>query len=235
MENLRESNLKETKKKIKESVTDDLLIVQTINHIEDLTKVLNILAKDLREWYGYYNPEFSREIENHEEFVSLILDKKDKKIKNGMGGDLKKEDLKPILELCNQINDMYKFKQKQEKYLEDLMTNVCPNITAITGSIIGAQLIQHAGSLKSLILMPSSTVQLLGAEEALFRHIKTGARCPRHGLIINHPLISKASQKDHGKIARALASKILLAAKVDYFKGKFIGDKLLKDIEDKFK
>ena len=108
MENLRESNLKETKKKIKESVTDDLLIVQTINHIEDLTKVLNILAKDLREWYGYYNPEFSREIENHEEFVSLILDKKDKKIKNNMGGDLKKEDLKPILELCNQINDMYK-------------------------------------------------------------------------------------------------------------------------------
>jgi nucleolar protein 56 len=163
------------------------------------------------------------------------LNQKDKKIKESMGGDLKKEDLEPLLKLCKQINELYKFKITQEKYLETIMEKTCPNITAIATYFIGAKLIQHAGSLRRLILMPSSTVQLLGAEEALFRHIKTGARCPKYGVLHNHPLISKVDRKDVGKVARTLASKISIASKVDYGKGKFIGDKLLKEIEEKFK
>ena len=77
----------------------------------------------------------------------------------------------------------------------------------------------HAGSIKKLAEMPASTIQLLGAEKALFRHLKTKARCPRHGLIINHPLLANAKQKDHGKIARHLASSMALAARVDFFQG----------------
>jgi nucleolar protein 56 len=232
---LRELNIKETKKKVKDSVTDDLMIVQSVNHIEDINKVVNILIKDLREWYSYYNPEFSEQTIEHEEFVDSILNKKDKKIKDGMGADLKKEDLTPIIELCTQIDNLYKFRQKQEKYLESMMNKICPNITAISTYLIGAKLIKHAGSLKRLFLMPSSTIQLLGAEEALFRHIKTGARCPKYGVLHNHPLISKVDKKDVGKVARMLASKISIASKVDFGKGKFIGDKLLKEIEDRFK
>jgi nucleolar protein 56 len=235
LKKLRELNLKETKKKIRDSVKDDVLIIQTISHLEDLNKVINILIKDLREWYSYYNPEFSKRNQEHEVFIQLILKNQDNKIKESMGGNLKKEDLKPLKDLTKQIDDLYKFKEKQEQYLESLMQKLCPNLSATAGTLIGAKLILHAGSLKNLILMPSSTVQLLGAEEALFRHIKTGARCPRHGLIVNHPLISSAPQKEHGRRARVLASKILLAAKTDYFKGKFIGDKLLKQAEDKFR
>jgi nucleolar protein 56 len=235
LEKLRESNLKETKKKIKDSVTDDLLIVQTVNHIFDLIKVINILAKDLREWYGYYNPEFSKKEEDHQTFVESILKGDDKKTKSSMGADFDKSDLKPLLDLCKEIKRLYGFKEEQEKYLESMMKKVCPNITAISGFLIGAQLIEHAGSLRKLILMPSSTVQLLGAEEALFRHIKTGAKCPKYGVLHNHPLISKVGRKDVGKVARMLASKISIASRVDYGKGKFIGDKLMKEIEDRFK
>ena len=83
--------------------------------------------------------------------------------------------------------------------------------------------------------MRSSTIQVLGAEKALFRHMKTGAKPPRHGIIIKHPLISSAKQKEHGKRARTLADKIAIAVKVDYFKGKFIGDTLKKGIQEKFK
>ena len=86
------------------------------------------------------------------------------------------------------------------------------------------------GSLKRLIMLPSSTVQLLGAEEALFRHIKTGARCPKYGVLHDHPLVSRSKKKESGKVARVLASKISIAARVDYAKGKFIGDKLMKEI-----
>ena len=115
------------------------------------------------------------------------------------------------------------------------MDNFCPNIKAVCDVIVAAKLIEHAGSLKRLSMLPASTVQILGAEKALFRHMKTGSKPPRHGVIVNHLLIAKAPDRMHGKIARTLADKISIAAKVDYFQGKFIGDILRKEIEDKFK
>jgi len=88
--------------------------------------------------------------------------------------------------------------------------------------------------LKKLAEMPSSTIQLLGAEKALFRHMRTGAKVPKHGILIQHPLMAKTKKEIHGKVARALADKISIAAKVDYFKGKFVADKLKKMLEEKF-
>lgn len=235
IKNLRELNLKETKNKLRESVTEDILIIQAITHIEDLNKVINILAKDLREWYCYYNPEFSRTTQEHNDFVDAIIKKKDKKPKDSLGADLSEENLKPILSLSKEISELFKLKEKQEKYIEEMMNKVCPNMTAIATPLIGAKLIKHAGSLRRLILMPSSTVQLLGAEEALFRHIKTGAKCPKYGVLHSHPLVSKVKRKYAGRAARILASKISIAVRVDYAKGKFIGDKLLKEVEEKLK
>ena len=115
------------------------------------------------------------------------------------------------------------------------MKLLCPNITAVAGAVIGAKLLAIAGSLKKLSLFPASTVQLLGAEKALFRHLKTGAKSPKYGILHEHPLIAQAKKKDHGKVARLLADKIAIAAKVDFFKGNYVGDKLKKDIERRIK
>jgi nucleolar protein 56 len=236
LEKIRQYLIKETKKKVKDSVTDDILIIQVITHIDDLIKVANVMSKDLREWYGYYNPEFSREIKEHEEFVKLILEKKDKKTKESMGADLSKDELEPIMELAKKINETYKFKKKQEDYLEQIMKKSCPNISTVAGFLIGAKLIKIAGSLRRLAIMPSSTVQLLGAEEALFRHIKNkNSRCPKYGILHSHNLVMKAKKDEQGKAARILAGKISIAAKVDYMKGKFVGDKLLKEVEGKLR
>lgn len=226
-------NISLTKKSIKESVTNDLLIIQTINSIEELDKVANMLAKRLREWYSLYNPELSYSIEDHKKFVEHVL-RKDKR-KSEMGSELSEKNIKPILELANKLKGVYEFREYLEKYLEKLVGELCPNVAAITGSLIAAKLLEHAGSLKKIVMFPASTIQLLGAEKALFRHMRTGAKCPRHGIIVQHNLISSAPQKEHGKRARALADKISLAAKVDYFKGEFIGDKLRKELEEKFK
>lgn len=235
-------NLQLTKFDVKKSVNDDTLVMQAINSVDELDKVINILIKRLREWYELYNPEFSISTENHEIFVGEILEKEKnellKKINinpdESIGADLEQEHLEPIKSLAHQIYDLFQLKKTQENYIANLMDELCPNIKAVCGVLVGARLIEHAKSLKRLSEMPASTIQILGAEKALFRHMKTGAKPPRHGIIVNHTLIAKSPQKMHGKIARALADKISIASKVDYFQGKFIGDKLREGLEKKF-
>ncbi len=230
-----ERNLIITKMAIKDSVKDDLLIIQAISNINEIDKSINILIKRLREWYALYNPEFEDSIENQERFVELVIEGKEKKVKDSMGAKLSKDNLEPVLSLAREVNGLFVLRKKQEVYLEKLMKKACPNLLAITGATIGAKLIEQAGGLKQLMLFPASTIQLLGAEKALFRHMKTKARAPKYGFLHEHPLIARNPKEFHGKIARALANKISLAVKVDYFKGKFIGDRLRKELEEKFK
>jgi nucleolar protein 56 len=235
------ANLNETKKKVKVSVSADNLIIQTIKNIDDLQKSGNLLCKRLRDWYSLYNPEFSKALEDNKKFTELIIknSKKDLlrqigvKESESMGADLPEYDVEEILLVAKQVNSIYTLIDLHERYIEKLMKANCPNMTEVAGHMIGAKLIEHAGSIKKLAGMTSSTVQLLGAEKALFRHMKTGAKTPKHGLIIQHPLVANAKAADRGKAARWLADKITIAVRVDYFKGRFIGDKLKIELEKK--
>jgi len=233
-------NVEITKKKIKESVNEDLLIIQAVSSMNELDKVASILIRRLREWYSLYNPEFSCSIENNEKFVELILKKEKKellkelKVRDSMGADLKKDDIKPIENLSKELQSLYKLKEKETQYLENLMASYCRNIMAICPVAIAAQLLRQAGSLKRLATLPSSTIQLLGAEKALFRHLRNKKNAaPKYGFLHEHPLVSGSRNK--GKAARILADKISIASRVDYFKGRFIGDKLKKEVEAKLK
>ena len=154
-----------------------------------------------------------------------------------MGADLKNKDVSAILLLAVQINNFYKLKNHYESYLKGLEKEACPNFMEVGGFAIAAKLISHAGSLRRLVEMPASTIQILGAEKALFRHMRNKRRNlpPKYGIIIQHQLIQKSKSSMHGKAARALADKLSIAVKIDYFKGKFIGDKLKKGLVDKFK
>ena len=163
-----------------------------------------------------------------------LLKKINIKMEDSFGADFEQENLEPLRNLTHQIYDLYQLRKNQLDYISKLMDEYCPNTKAICEVMIAAKLLEHAGSLRRLSEMPASTIQILGAEKALFRHMKTGARSPKHGVIVSHSLISKAPMKLHGKIARSLADKISIAAKIDYFKGQFIGDKLKKDLEEKF-
>jgi len=238
-------NLSFTKKSLKESVNNDSLIIQTISSIEELDKVQNILTKRLREWYSLYNPEASNKIKDHEKFVSLIISKSKSKLlkelnvdeKESIGADLKEEDLSSIMLLATQINNNYRLRSHYESYLSKIEKKHCLNLAIIAGVTMAAKLIEHAGSLRRLAEMPASTLQILGAEKALFRHIRNKRRNlpPKYGMLHEHQLIQKSHRKMHGKVARALADKLSMAVRIDYFKGKFIGDKLKKELVDKFK
>lgn len=238
---LRKKLIAETRKKIKESVSDDNLVIQSVSSIGEADRAANMLAKRLREWYSFYCPEFSDSIASHEKFAELIQKKTKKELlsqvglkqEQSMGADLPRQDTDAMMELARALDCLHNLKERQAAYLEKKMKAYCPNITAITGSLIGAKLLASAGGLKKLSVYPASTIQMLGAEKALFRHLRTGAKAPKYGILHEHPLISQAKKKEHGKIARLLADKIAIAAKVDFFKGKFVGDRLMEEITKK--
>jgi nucleolar protein 56 len=238
---LRQACLESARAEIKESVSQDLFIVQTSNHIDELAKSINLLSKRLVEWYSYSLPELAEKVQDYSMMAIMVADSTREELMKqinvaeeaSMGKRLDAKDEEAIRDFARSIKSLVELKKREEQYLETLMKEQVPNVHALAGSQIGAKLISIAGSLKNLARFPASTVQLLGAEKALFRHIITGARPPKYGILHEHYLVSRSREK--GKVARALANKLSIAAKIDYFKGEFVGDKMRQELEEKFK
>jgi len=229
-----------TKKKISRSITRDQLIIQFIMLFDDLNKVINLLIERYREIYNLYFPEISQMIEDHEKFLKTVVGKKREELMKEyeiditMGGEFKDKDIEFISKIGENVLNLYKLRDLIRDYIENLMNEVCPNLSKVATPTIGARLIALAGGLKELAMLPSSTIQVLGAEKALFKHLTKGTPPPKHGVIFNHPLIQKLPKKQRGAMARTLASKIAIAAKVDAFTpGKIVYDKLLKELEER--
>ena len=247
-----------TRRKVSQaSGHSDNIITQIITVLDVIKKSISLFSSHLREWYGLHFPELTDKIiENNIVLANLIsnlgsrenftleniknkVDLKERKIKaleqyalESMGANF---DLSMIQNYADQIISLDNYRIQLEKYLEGLLENFAPNINSLIGSLIGAKLIAKAGSLQKLAYMPASRIQLLGAEKALYRFLKTGEKRPKHGLIFQWNQIRSAKPWIRGKIARVIAGKIGVAAKVDHFDGEFIGDSLSHEIEDKIK
>ena len=234
-------NIALTKQSIRHSVTDDTLIIQTIANIQELDRISNILSKRLREWYAWYCPEVAEHIADHLKFAETICTRSRKellqqfKISNTMGMDLAAVHVQEILALAQENIKIFQLRQKHEQYLQDVMQKCCPNLLELAGATIGAKLMELAKGLKNLALLPASTIQLLGAEKALFRHIKTGSRSPKYGWLFQHPFVQNAPQRERGKAARILADKLSWCARLDYFKGGFKAKEYKKELEEKLR
>ena len=131
--------------------------------------------------------------------------------------------------LHKELRELESLREYLYEKIEEEMQKIAPNITYMVGPIIGARLIADAGGLYRLARMPASTIQVLGAEDAFFRHLRSGSKCPKHGTIFRVPEVRNTSRKIRGKIARTLAAKLAIAAKIDYYGGKFMGDTLKKE------
>ena len=228
-----QKNLELTKDGLKQSVNEDNLIMQAIANINELDKISNTMSKRLREWYSLYYPELSEEIENHEKYVEFILEQE--RTIESFGADLNDVDIQEMKLLAERIASLYELRKQHELYLQKIMKNYCPNLLELAGATIAARLIELGKGLKHLALLPASTLQLLGAEKALFRHLKTGSRSPKYGVIINHPLIQNAKREHKGKAARMLADKLSLCARLDFFKGELKAPDYRKELEEKLK
>ncbi len=235
---LRQRNLALTKDAVKKAVTPDILAIQAVKSIAEMNKVIGTLTNRLRDWYEMYLPEYSAKEKDQEKFVrgALALNKEaflSKEGKESFGADLSAHNLKPIHHLAQHILVMIATRKDLEIYLDETMGMLCPNTRAVAGTFLGAKLLEHAGSLRRLVTMPSSTVQILGAEKALFRHLKTGSKPPKYGVLLAHSLVQQMPKEKQGKAARVLADKISLAVRIDYFKGEYRGEQLLEDARKK--
>ena len=226
-------NIVLSKQALKKSVTEDQLIIQAISNVQELDKICNILTKRLREWYSWYHPELCEEVKDNEKFAELVLT--EKRGKESMGADLDKPHLDEMNLLAKEIGEMFQLRKTHEAYLQKVLLDYCPNLVELAGVTISAKLIELGKSLKHLALLPASTIQLLGAEKALFRHIKTGARSPKYGVIFAHPLIQNSKRSDRGKASRMLADKLSLCARLDFFKGEFKAKEFRKELEEKLR
>jgi len=234
-----------TKQRIKQSVKKDKIIIQTIDAIDEIDKSLNIFVTRLREWYGLHFPEMIRLIEKHEKFTKIISEYglrnkiKEKELesikKTSMGIELSEKDENILKEYATQLKDLYKLREHMEKYVDHVLKEIAPNLRELGGSLLTGRLIALAGGLDKLAKKPSSTVQLLGAEKALFRYLHGRGRSPKYGLLFTHPLIQNAPPEKRGKIARVLASKLSIAAKLDYYGKKGKSKELMEDLEKRVK
>lgn len=238
-------NIELTKVKIKKAVGKDNLMIQANGAMEELDKAINILVERLREWYTLHFPEMDRIISDHERFAEIVkefgLREKitEKKLtpfkEKSMGADLAEEDIKAMQELASEIINLYQLRKNIESYTDKTLKEIAPNMKEIAGTALTAKLIAKAGGLDKLARMPSSTIQLIGAEKALFRHLHGHGRSPRFGLIFMHPLIQNTPEKLKGRVARALASKLSIAAKMDFYSKKYKADDLQKGLKERVK
>ncbi len=254
---LQDVNILMTREALRREASErDNIIIQTIDSIDELDEAINTLYGRIREWYGIHFPELERRTSEPTEYFELILElgrrenftkealveleiseEKAEKIKNdaknSVGAGFDEMDIEAIQKNVERILSLQEAREENTDYLDGIMEQVAPNIKTLVGSSIGARLISLAGGLEDLAKMPSSTVQVLGAEKALFRSLNKGAKPPKHGVIFQYPDIRGAPEEKRGKIARALSGKLVIAARVDAMSGKFVGDELKKEVEER--
>ena len=263
MQKLRGFAIQLSSSKITEvSESPDLHVIQSINTLDDTDKIINGISSRLREWYGLHFPELDNIIDSINGYAQIVLAGKrenmsddvfvdagfpDSKVQmlslvreKSRGGDITEENLLMVQSLAKNILELFDMRKNLEEQIDIQMKEIAPNITAVLGTTVGARILAKAGSLRKLSSMPASTIQVLGAEKALFRALKTGSNPPKHGLLFQHSVVHAAPRWQRGKIARAIAAKAAIAARVDVHGGGLnntLLEKLnirVKEIEEKY-
>lgn len=244
----------------------DNMIIQSIWLLDKLDKDINTFAMRLREWYSFHFPELFKIINDNLKFAKLakligdrdlipepeslldsineVLDDENQTqavvqaMKTSMGTEIADIDIENIHTFAQRVIQLTEYRQKLSEYLKSRMNNVAPNLSSLIGEPVGARLISRAGSLTNLAKYPASTLQILGAEKALFRALKSKGKTPKFGLIYNSTFIGRAAPKDKGKISRFLANKCSIAARIDCFADEpnnIFGGKLQEQVEERLK
>lgn len=215
----------------------DTMIVQAVCLLDDLDKELNNYLMRCREWYGWHFPELGKIVTDSMAFIKtvkligtrdnaantdlsdILPEELEERVKEAaeisMGTEISDDDIQNILHLCEQVLEISSYRTQLYDYLRTRMMAVAPNLTVLLGELVGARLISHSGSLINLAKAPASTLQILGAEKALFRALKTKKDTPKYGLIYHSNLIGSASTANKGKLSRMLAAKASLCTRLD--------------------
>lgn len=219
----------------------DQIIMRVISIVDGLDKELNVFSEKIREWYGLHFPEVDSRVANHEKYVEIVAkygrresvgDKDLAKLAGKSAGmDFSEYDMKEIQAFSKAVLGLYDERKRLGRYLEEITVACLPNTSAVAGPVLAARLLSIAGGIERLAKLPSSTIQILGAEKALFRHLKGEGKAPKYGIIFGHPLIQTAPRELRGKVARVVASKLTLAARTDHFSDKDNGKEMRREVD----
>ena len=219
-----------------EPIPRDRSLVQAIRYLDDLIETSNLLNERLHEWYGLHFPELA-DYAKDKRYADLIakhgnrdgiIDELELGIES-IGSEFDDEDMRAVQDLADSLSRIYEERERTEEYISEIVKDSCPNMCALIGGPLSARLISLSGGLERLASLPSSTIQLLGAEKAMFRHLKSGKRPPKHGVIYQHPDVHRSPKWQRGNVARALAGKISIAAKIDQYGGEYRGEQLVEE------
>ncbi|MDA4118352.1 MAG: hypothetical protein OK455_08415 [Thaumarchaeota archaeon] len=248
LETARARAIADAEQKVSEaSSKEDLHLVNAIQALDELDKFLNITTERTMEWYGLHFPELQDILKDNVALAKLVIeigkrgtfdketlekqgfgDKKAEAIvlasEKSKGGTISEKDIRRIVGLAELSIKSAAEREKLAEYVESTMNKIAPNITQVAGATIGARLIARAGGLERMARLPASTIQVLGAEKALFRALRTGARPPKHGILFQHEAVHMAPKWQRGKIARTIANKIAIAARIDFYRGEKAGE-----------
>ncbi|GIY19850.1 nucleolar protein 58 [Caerostris darwini] len=215
----------------------DKMVIEAINTLDEMDKEINNYVMRCKEWYGWHFPELAKIISDNTlylkivvamgfrdnaantDFSSFLSEEEEQKVKAvaeiSMGTEIMQDDLYNMQTMCQEVLNLQDYRTHLYEYLKNRMAAVAPNVTTLVGEIVGARLISHAGSLINLAKAPASTVQILGAEKALFRALKARHDTPKYGLIYHAHIVGQSSTSNRGRVSRMLAGKTVLAARVD--------------------
>jgi len=240
----------------------DNMVIQAIFLLDTLDKDINSFSMRVREWFSWHFPELVKIVNDNYLYAKLakfIVNKSDlaekdipaladivgdedkaKEIveaaKASMGQDLSPVDLINVQQFAQRVMNLSEYRKNLYEYLVTKMNDIAPNLTSLIGEVVGARLISHAGSLSNLAKCPASTLQILGAEKALFRALKTRGNTPKYGLIFHSSFIGRASTKNKGRMARYLANKCSIASRIDCYSEastSVFGQKLREQVEER--
>lgn len=249
----RQELLDSIKQQLRNSVyTDEDFLQHTSHTIDELDEVLNILFERLTNWYSIYLPEIQhadrREtylevVQHYDKTDTTTAEKLSERAKNlvdsiegeSIGAVIEGRDLDILREYAVKLKKLYELREQLEKYRDYKAKEIAPNLTHLLGESLSTKLIVYSKGLKRLAHLPASSIQVLGAEKALFMHLTKKTKPPKHGIIFLHPAMRGVSPKKRGKVARLIAAKVSIAAKADVYSKNFIADKLKEDLEDKLK
>jgi nucleolar protein 56 len=257
MQKIRERLMRKTVEEVRQNLEKgEEGLVRAVQLIEDLDKIFNLLYENVREWYALHFPELSTVVKDPKAYLGLVSEVTlrerftateiskhygneeralviAERAKYSIGAHMSEEEACLIKDAARLALELKAYREKLAKHIESEMLARFPNFATLAGPMLAAKILATAGSVEELVKAPASRIQLIGAEKALFKHLKYGSKAPKHGLILQHPLVRKAKKKHRGKVARMLANKLAIALREDYFGKRDIASELHKELKAK--
>ncbi len=225
-----------TRSRMKKAIGRDKFLVQSVNALEDMNRTISLFTDRIHEWYGLHYPELKLSDTELIKNISELGSRNNfPNFRSSTGVELTQEDEEILMKYASFVLSAIQQKKELERYIKEAMTEIAPNFSSLIDPVLASRLLAMAGSMEKLSRMTASTIQLLGAEKALFRHLKQRGKPPKFGLIFHSSYIQNAPDEKKGKVARILASKLMLASRLDYYSKKDESEKLKRDMEEEIR